>query len=143
MERSLTFQCETLLNFERICLSPVFTIIRSKLLQKIRSWYLSFAIFCTKDVATRMPSPPLYWDTASKDSTSTESKPSSAFLRCWWWSFKISGHGGEGEGGKREGRREEEEGKEEGREEEESQEPPMGHSWSQIGAGRVDCGPPE
>ena len=47
MERSLTFQCETLLNFERICLSPVFTIIRSKLLQKIRSWYLSFAIFCS------------------------------------------------------------------------------------------------
>ena len=73
---------------------------------------------------------------------------SGAFFRCWWWSFKISGHGGgEGEGGKREGRREEEEGKEEGREEgreeEESQEPPMGQSWSQIGAGRVDCGPPE
>ena len=34
--------------------------------------------------------------------------------------------GGEGEGGKREGRREEEEGKEEGRKEEESQEPPDG-----------------
>ena len=67
-----------------------------------------------------------------------------AFCWCWWWSFKISGHGGgEGEGRKREGRREEEEGMEEGREEEESQEPPMGQSWSQIGAGRVDCGPPE
>ena len=50
--------------------------------------------------------------------------------------------GGEEEGRKREGRREEEEGMEEGREEEESQELPMGQSWSQIGAGRVDC-PPE
>ena len=68
-----------------------------------------------------------------------------AFCWCWWWSFKISGHGGggKGEGRKREGRREEEEGMEEGREEEESQELPMGQSWSQIGAGRVDCGPPE
>ena len=47
MERSLTFQCETLAKFARICLYPVFTIIRSKLLQKIRSWYLSFAIFCS------------------------------------------------------------------------------------------------
>ena len=56
--------------------------------------------------------------------------------------FRDTGEG-EGEGGKREGRREEEEGKEEGREEEESQELPMGQSWSQIGAGRVDCGPPE
>ena len=50
--------------------------------------------------------------------------------------------GGEGEGRKREGRRDEEEGMEEGREAEESQELPMGQSWSQIGAGRVDC-PPE
>jgi len=67
----------------------------------------------------------------------------SAFFRCWWClKFRDTGEG-EGEGGKREGRREEEEGKEEGREEEESQEPPMGQSWSQIGAGRVDCGPPE
>jgi len=54
----------------------------------------------------------------------------------------TGGGGGEGEGRKREGRREEEEGMEEGREEEESQELPMGQSWSQIGAGRVDC-PPE
>ena len=56
--------------------------------------------------------------------------------------LKFRDMGGEGEGRKREGRREEEEGMEEGREEEESQELPMGQSWSQIGAGRVDC-PPE
>ena len=58
--------------------------------------------------------------------------------------FRDMGGGGGGGGGgrKREGRREEEEGMEEGREEEESQELPMGQSWSQIGAGRVDC-PPE
>ena len=56
--------------------------------------------------------------------------------------FRDMGGGGGGEGRKREGRREEEEGMEEGREEEESQELPMGQSWSQIGAGRVDC-PPE
>ena len=56
--------------------------------------------------------------------------------------LKFRDMGVEGEGRKREGRREEEEGMEEGREEEESQELPMGQSWSQIGAGRVDC-PPE
>ena len=55
-------------------------------------------------------------------------------------SFKISGHGAAGGGGRGKGEgREEEEGREEGREEgesqEASQEPPVGQIWSQIGAG--------
>ena len=55
----------------------------------------------------------------------------------------TGGGGGRGEEGREERRGGGKALKEEGREEEESQEPPMGQSWSQIGAGRVDCGPPE